>query len=254
MANRIGLHSFFLDKEAWFNSPSSSYIPYEVPEGMTDTKRLVVYTVLTGDYDDVHEILYKEDGVDYLLFTNNPKISSNTWHVFLINEAMDNLFLSRKIKILPHQYLPTRYNRSIYIDANAVIYGELSQLAHYLDEQICFAVSRHHERNSVRDEVIALVDRGMIDQEEAAGQYSRYQSEGFSDQLGLAECSILVRNHQDNDLKDVMELWWEEFKRGVKRDQVSLLPCIQKRHFSGFVFMNGYVRHNQFCRIVSHKG
>ena len=191
--------------------------------------------------------------VEYLMFTNNPGITSKTWKVVYVPEDIDNVLLSRKIKILPHQYLPDEYDCSIYVDANAIIYGELSLLTSYLSEDIGFAVSRHHERNSVKEEVSTLIERRMVPSKEATDQYLRYRSEGFKDDLGLAECSILVRKHKEKDLQMLMESWWDEFRRGVRRDQVSLMPCLQRSDYSKFVFMDGYVRHNQFCRIVDHK-
>ena len=85
-------------------------------------------------------------------------------------------------------------------------------------------------------------------------QYNRYLNDGFEDKFGLAECSILVRKHNDRVLIDLMNMWWEEFRRGVKRDQLSLMPCIEISGFKGLEWMEGgYSRHNQFCRIVSHK-
>lgn len=250
----LAISSFFSHStESWFATSSSPLQPYVFPKTNTPLPKTVIYTVLTGDYDSVHEILYKENAVEYLLFTNNPYITSKTWKIVFVHEDMNNVLLSRKIKILPHLYLPKEYDYSIYVDANAIIYGELSLLTSYLNEDISFAVSRHHERNSIKEEVTTLIERRMVPSKEVTDQYSQYKSEGFKDDLGLAECSILVRKHIDKDLQKLMESWWSEFVHGVKRDQVSLLPAIQRMDFTGFVFMNGYVRHNQFCRIVDHK-
>lgn len=251
---RLAISPFFSQSaESWFVSSSSPLLPYVFPKTNKTIGKTVIYTVLTGDYDSVHEILYKENMVEYLLFTNNPGITSKTWKVVYVPEDIDNVLLSRKIKILPHQYLPDEYDCSIYVDANAIIYGELSLLTSYLSEDIGFAVSRHHERNSVKEEVSTLIERRMVPSKEATDQYLRYRSEGFKDDLGLAECSILVRKHKEKDLQMLMESWWDEFRRGVRRDQVSLMPCLQRSDYSKFVFMDGYVRHNQFCRIVDHK-
>ena len=253
-SKRVGLQSeFYTHPEFWFEDSLFPIIPYSLPTGPLRKGRTIIYSVLTGNYDSIHELLYKEDGIEYVLFTNNPGITSKTWKVVFISGDIDNVLLSRKIKILPHQYLPEGFDHSIYVDANAIVYGELSLLTSYLNEEKSFAVSRHHERNSVKDEVSTLIERKMVPSKEATDQYLRYQSEGFQDDLGLAECSILVRKHNEKDLQRVMELWWEEFQRGVRRDQVSLMPCLQRLNYSKFVFMDGYVRHNQFCRIVDHK-
>ena len=62
-------------------------------------KKICVYTCITGDYDNVHEVKKKETGVDYLLFTNNKSVVSNSWQVVYIEDPnLDNQRLSRKIK------------------------------------------------------------------------------------------------------------------------------------------------------------
>ena len=238
----------------WFEESHSPIIPYTIPNGNCQVNRLAIYTALTGDYDNVQEVLYKEDGVDYILFTNNPNVKSKTWKVVLVESELDNVLLSREIKMLPHKYLGAEYDTSIYIDANAVIYGELSLLVTYLQGTKTFAVSKHGERNSVKDEVEAIGRQlKHINVDAARQQYQRYVADGFDDSVGLAECSILVRKHNDKKLQEVMEMWWSEFLNGIRRDQISLLPCIQRCNYTDYVLMNGYVRHNQFCKIGGHK-
>lgn len=238
----------------WFLESHNPICSYTIPTFTNAHKRIAIYTALTGNYDNVNEILYKEDGVDYLLFTNNRNLRSNTWQIVYIESDLDNVLLSREIKMLPHKYLSEKYDASIYIDANAVIYGELSQLTNYLNEQVSFAVSKHGERNTVKDEVEVIIQRfKSVDPLQARSQYNQYVKNGFKDDLGLAECTILVRNHNEHSLIEVMDAWWTEFQKGIRRDQVSLLPCIAMLQFKAYVLMDGYVRHNQYCKIISHK-
>lgn len=251
----LGIQPYFGNgAEFWFEEPHSPIKPYQLPESDKPKGRLAVYTALTGDYDDVHEILYKEDGVDYLLFTNNSSLKSKTWQVVLVDSDLDNALLSREIKMFPDKYLGSSYDMSVYVDANMVVYGELSELTKYLSEGKSFAVSRHGERTSVREEIDACVRIVGIDRDKALAQYNRYVEEGFNDDMGLAECSILVRNHNRKTVVELMSLWWKEFVAGVRRDQLSLLPCVCKTGYSELAWMEkGYVRHNQYCRVVAHK-
>lgn len=241
--------------EFWFEESHSPMKPYtDIPKVEPRKQKIVVYSALTGDYDHVQEILYKEDGVDYLLFTNNKALKSRTWQVVYVDSKLDDVLLSREIKMLPHKYLGEKYDVSIYIDANAVIYGELSLLTRYLNSGVSFAVSKHGERNKVRDEIDAILRRfPSINRETIMTQYDRYASEGFKDDMGLVECGILVRKHKDKPLQELMEAWWTEYKQGIKRDQISLLPCIVRLQFSQNEKMNGSVFHNQFCRIMAHR-
>lgn len=237
----------------WFEEAHSPIIPYTIPNGNCQVNRLAIYTALTGDYDNVQEVLYKEDGVDYILFTNNPNLKSKTWKVVLVDSELDNVLLSREIKMLPHKYLGTEYDASIYIDANAVIYGELSQLVNYLHDGKTFAVSRHRERSMVSEELDTLVAMNRISADVATNQYQQYISEGFVDNMPLLECGLLVRKHSDKKLQHLMALWFFEFANKIRRDQISLLPCIQKLNFDNFAIMDGWVWHNQYFRIQRHK-
>lgn len=239
--------------EFWFEESHSPMKAYRLPEVEKPMGRLAVYSALTGNYDDVHEILYKEDGVDYLLFTNNPSLKSKTWQVVLVESDLDDMLLSREIKMLPHKYLDKAYDMSIYIDANAVIYGELSNLTKYLDGKKSFAVSRHGERKTIKEEIEACVRLRGVDKMEAEKQYEKYMQEGYQDNKPLLECGLLVRRHNDQKLKELMQEWFGEFKNGVRRDQLSLLPCMSRLHFDGLAVMDGCVWHNQFNRIQRHK-
>lgn len=238
----------------WFLESHSPICPYSIPTSTNAHKRIVIYTALTGNYDNVNEILYKEDGVDYLLFTNNRNLRSNTWQIVYIESDLDNVLLSREIKMLPHKYLSEKYDASIYIDANAVIYGELSQLTNYLNEQVSFAVSKHGERNTVKDEVEVIIQRfKSVDPQQARTQYDQYVKNGFKDDLGLAECGLLIRSHNDYQLIPVMEAWWREFNKGIRRDQISILPSISMLQYKKWTYMDGSIWHNQFCKITPHK-
>lgn len=241
--------------EFWFVEPHSEMIPYSVPNLRKEHRNVVVYTVLTGDYDVVNEILYKEEGVDYLLFTNNRKIKSRTWRVVYVESNLDDVLLSREIKMLPHKYIGTKYDESVYIDANAVIYGEIAQLTNYLNDNCTLILTKHSQRNTVKEEFDACVSLKGINAEVAQKQYLGYLYRGFHDDnsIPLVECGIIIRNHNDSTLQEVMRVWFEEYKCGIKRDQLSIIPVISLLNFKNFLIIDGSVWHNQFNKLVNHK-
>lgn len=237
----------------WFIDPNAPIVPYMVPDCPKPEGRIAVYTALIGDYDNVSEILYKEDRVDYFLFTNNPSLKSRTWRVIPIQSDLDDVLLSREIKMLPHKYLNEEYEMSIYVDANVVIYGEISRLTCYLGSGKAFAVSSHSVRKTVKEEIDECVKLGKVDGERAREQYERYLSEGFQEDQPLLECGVLVRRHKNQNLQLLMQHWFNEFRNGIRRDQLSLPPCISRLGYKDYVIMDGSVWHNQFNRLVSHK-
>lgn len=254
LMEKMGVQPYYGSGVAfWFEESHFPIRPYHIPDTSIPEGKIAVYTVLTGDYDDVHEILYKESRIDYLLFTNNSSIKSKTWKVILVDSELDKVLLSRNIKMLPHKYLDEEYETSIYVDANAVIYGEITNLTRYLHDGKSLAVSRHSVRTTVKDEIEACVKMRGTNRAEAEEQYNTYLREGFKDEMPLLECGILVRRHKDERLQQLMQTWFEEFKNGVKRDQLSLLPCIHRLSYNDYTVMDGNVWHNQFNRITSHR-
>ena len=254
IVKELGIQPCFADgTRFWFIECHSPFVLYPIPNAPKQDGKTVVYTALTGNYDDVHELLYREADVDYLLFTNNPSLKSRTWTVIYVESDLDDKLLSREIKLLPQKYLGEEYKISVYVDASAVVYGELSELTRYLGNGVSFAVSRHSVRKSVREEIDACVRLRGTDGTMAEMQYERYLQEGFVDDKPLLECGLLVRAHHDGKLQELMQLWFDEFKMGVRRDQLSLLPCMSKLRFENYIVMDGSVWHNQFIRILRHK-
>ena len=254
LLSELGVNVFFAEDVSKILSDGREPTLYDIPCRDLTNERIVVYTALTGNYDHVHEILYKQPNVDYLLFTNNKSLKSTTWDVRYVDSRLDNLLLSREIKMFPHKYLSKVYTSSIYIDANALIYGDIGELCGFLEAGTTMAVTTHYARNSIKDEIKACVECGRIkDDVDAMAQYDGYLKEGFRDDMGLAECTILIRRHNDFALQRLMEEWWKEFCSGVKRDQFSLLPCVHRLSFKGFRLVPGVVWFNQYVFIGRHK-
>ena len=83
-------------------------------------EKLCVYTCITGDYDNLHEIEHPEKNIDYYCFTNNKSLKSKTWKIIHIeNGNLDNCRLARKIKILGHPKV-NQYNIAVWSDADVV--------------------------------------------------------------------------------------------------------------------------------------
>ena len=95
---------------------------------------------------------------------------------------------------------------------------------------------------------------GKVTSSAADSIFARYSSEGFNDNVGLPECTVLVRSCRSKVLNDLMHGWWEEFSsNGLGRDQVSLMYCIWKQRFSEYILLDGHVMNNQFCTVISHR-
>ena len=92
-----------------------------------------VLTYIIGDYEDVHEILHKDDGIEYVLVTDNPNIKSDTWNVVydegLVGSTFDKCY---KIRFNPFDYVNS--DICLRIDGSIVVKGSLLPLFERFEE------------------------------------------------------------------------------------------------------------------------
>lgn len=186
------------------------------------TGKGVIYTVLTGNYESLKEPLYKNPEFDYICFTDMPSLQSKTWTIRVLENAenLNSIRLSRKPKILCHQFLNT-YDYSIYVDAKFRITGDLkAYLERYSMGQpmLCFP---HYLRDCIYEEAKVCISLNKDNKKNILKQIKRYREEGFPSHYGLIDAGCMVRSHNNVLLKRTMENWWDEFVNGSQRDQLS---------------------------------
>ena len=221
-----------------------------------------IYTVITGNYDTIKQPLVLTLGADYFLFTNNLTIKeAGVWKVVHIpslnigsrSEKENNILLSRKVKMLPHEYLPEGYEWSLYIDADMLIKGDLNELLEILNKETLMAACRHSYCASIREEINDLINKGIVDTHQVEQQWQRYVDWGFKDDIGISENGLLIRRHNEPSVIELMELWWKEYQRGCLRDQVSLMPCMHRLRFMPhFQFIEEIIRQNAYVDVMKH--
>ena len=222
-----------------------------------------IFTVIIGNYDTIKQPLVVEEGVEYVLFTNNREIrDTGVWKVVQIpseqwqgrTERENNILLSRKVKMLPHEYLPEVAEWSIYIDADMLVKRPLTELLNNLHSKTLFAACRHSYCKSVQEEIEDLLSKNMVQLEQVQHQWNKYAEWGFEDDMGISENGLLIRRHRDTRVIQLMELCWEEYQNGCLRDQVSLMPCLYRTGFMPyFQFIEMDIRNNNFVEVMRHK-
>ena len=186
------------------------------------SNRLVVYTALFGDYDELIDPLGDFQGCDFVCFTDQRYLKSDIWDVRLVEKCdMPSNMMNRRYKILPHLYFPD-YSVSLYVDANIAILENPKELSDKYLGDFDFVVPKHFARDCVYDEakecIVLMKDKpGCIKK-----QMQRYAEIGFPFGFGLSENNILLRNHSRDKVIKLMNSWWQELQKETKRDQLSL--------------------------------
>lgn len=221
----------------------------------------VVYTVITGDYDKLKEV-NKEENFDYICFTNNDSLKSDTWDVRKLPDDveksdLDNIKKQRKVKILANRYL-SDYDLSVYIDGNVEIVGNLTDfISQNCDSKKGYIfIPKHPLRDCIYEEAEACIKYKKGDPDMFKKQVEAYKKEGFPEHYGLAENNIIIRYHNNKDCAKLMESWWKEIETRSHRDQLSLFYCVWKlgnvkvtlfdrKFVEGEVFKFSYAHNNK---------
>lgn len=175
----------------------------------------VIYTVLTGDVDNLKEPTKVNPDWDYVCFTDNPNLVSSTWNIRLVN-GQDKKRLSRYFKI-KNQF--TDYDLSIYIDATFRIKRDLNYLVNGKTKGIW--LNKHPMRQCAYEEAEVVVNKGLDDTAVVLDQIERYKLDGFPPDYGLWRCGIIIRDPKDQKITEMCDKWYEEIETGTWRDQVS---------------------------------
>lgn len=216
--------------------------------------RICVYTCITGNYDNLKDVK-KETGIDYICFTNNKYLSSNTWEIIQLNndDCLDNLTLARKQKILIPDYIRDNYEISVWIDGAVIIKGSIKDFI----EKKCnlnkmsLACFRHCQRDCIYEEAAAIIKFKKDNLKNVKKIIDYLRKDNYPKNYGLNETTILVRKHNDSTLDDMLNLWYDLVSGFCRRDQLSFNYCVKK---TGLIFENidGVVFDNEWFKWEAH--
>lgn len=224
-----------------------------------ESKKIAVYTCITGNYDKLIEPVYVEPNVDYYVFTDQMISTDSAWKkVDIVGDSffqgLSPMMANRKLKILQNDML-MQYDYTVYIDGNIEIVAAVSPIIECMGKTK-MAVHYHRSRDCIFDEVISVKHLKKISGEDMDAQLECYRSEGFPEHFGLYENSILVRNNKDSSIKSLMNSWWSEMIKYPTRDQLSLPYVIWKFQFDKeliYILGNDIERNATFNRIGEHR-
>ena len=261
IALQAGVHSdFVIDMRRLLFGTGNDCLEYQLPERSKEylhNKKICVYSVLIGNHDVVHEPIVPQysDGeasVDYIMFTNNRGLQSNVWDFRYVESELDDIIFAREIRMRPHKYLP-EYDICIYVDASILIYGNITQMVKFIDDDNYFIITKHPERKTIKDEAFAYAKRAGVSPEIAKKQYDIYMKEGYPDNIPMVETGFLVIKNNEPTLIELLEEWYNGFCRCLlKSDQLPLLPAIYKLNFHKYMLLAGSVWCNQFFMVLPH--
>ena len=216
---------------------------------MTTSERMCVYTVLTKGFEDLlDQPVAEQSNVDFICFSDDPSIISNTWMI----RPLDLMFTpdparsSRLAKLCAHRVLP-EYDISLYID-NSVRLRRVPEaiVDELLPADVGFAALSHPYRDSIEDDLKAIghkVEAPWVLEEQIV-HYRIAHPETLK--LRPITGGFLIRRHNRPDVIQAMERWFNHVLRYSRRDQLSAQVAF---HEVGFVphIIDLDIRDNGYC-------
>lgn len=195
----------------------------------SNANQICLYTINTGGYegDEILISTFKNLPFEKLYFTDNIRliytcVKEDVAPFYVSTREQEAKLIQRTVKTSPHLYLPSSYERSIYIDGNVHLCDAGScaedlilSLLKINKDLICFA---HPTRSRAIDECMEVIKLKLETEENVNSIKELWQKMGFPDTIGLAETNVLVRYH-----KRIIR-FSEDWTRHIgicRRDQIS---------------------------------
>jgi hypothetical protein len=222
------------------------------PDLVQTAEKKVVYTAIANDYDQLkpHENS-PHGGVGYVAFTDATE-SVKGWQTRGIHTQFDDPCRNAKIhKILPHVYFPEA-EYSLWIDGSIQLRPEFSldRMIELFLKDRDLAVFRHPSRNCIYKEAEKCNELKKDAPELIRRQVQRYRYECYPKNIGLAECSVILRRHSEK-MKLFDEIWWDEISKHSRRDQLSFNYVCWKLRIR-YCTIPGYTHQNDFFEKFPH--
>ena len=193
-------------------------------------QKIAVYSALFDAYDEIPEPLFMPDNISYFIITDQEVRPDSRWtpippESVLPEEVRGDAVLSNRwCKMHPDLLFP-EFNYSIYLDANILPVSDLTPLVAGL-ERFPVAMFRHKTRNCVYEEVRACILQRKDKKSSLLAHQERLRKEGIPEHWGLLEAPVIARKHHDPRCLSIMNAWWENFRTGSRRDQISLIETL----------------------------
>jgi hypothetical protein len=184
----------------------------------------VVYTALIGGYEELcDQPMAAESALDFICFTDDPELRSDTWDVRLVEPIlpMDPIRSARHLKVLGHPDLDG-YDQTLWVDARlGVKVDPTDLLVRWLDGSDLTVPRHSHVLNVVTEFELALL-KGLDDTSRLYEQLTHYTAMAHEVLLEPQPWTAIMARRNTPEVAAAMREWWLQLLRYSRRDQLSL--------------------------------
>lgn len=152
--------------------------------------------------------------VDYLCFTDKKEKwgeQDGVWKYcpMEISEETGKKMLEDKYKILAHEFLP-EYDYSIWVEQDIIVVGDILRFCQAYGDGRSFLGFPHPQEDCIYEEMSVAELQSDELNIDVRKRLHHFRKEGYPEHNGLIDNRVMVRNHRDEELRKVMEDWWNE--------------------------------------------
>jgi hypothetical protein len=210
-------------------------------------KSTVVFTCVTGGYE-----LPKEgqpfNEADFVLFTDDMSLETSWQKRQAVDLYKDPRRVARHHKLLPHLYLP-EYEFHIWMDGCVCMLCPVAKLIEELGDNDILTFT-HPDRKTLADEAIECIQKKRDNPQIIADHLGRIVSDGFPDNIGLAETRVLIRKN-NKEVRKFNREWFYQLATGSLRDQMSFNYVVWKTGVK-VKYMPAINRGNEWFENIPH--
>ncbi|WP_195904263.1 glycosyltransferase [Microvirga lotononidis] len=186
-------------------------------------RRIVIYTAIFGEYDNLLLPERVDPSVDYVCFTDRPRNDYGIWQMRAAPYYHpDPTRIARWVKTHPHELFPD-HNVAVWLDANIILKGDIH---HYVGlvagRDAHLGLIAHPHRACFYDEAEACKRLNKDSATLIDRQVEHYRKAGLPLQQPLFETGFMVVPLQKRETSDALHLWWQQIERYSRRDQLGL--------------------------------
>jgi len=195
--------------------------------------RIVVYTALTGAYEDLNQMgdFQDDPNIDYICFTDSKVEENENWDIREVHSSLDPNLLSRAIKMMQVFDLPDG-TIAIYKDNTVALRGSIRGMVDLLLDKDDIVFLLHSSRRTLLNEFIACEVYSKDKASKIRGHFKFLLEEDF---YGLKEKPLwggLFIFRVKDETRIFLKTWYSEFVNRSRRDQLSLRYALKKNRLT----------------------
>ena len=213
--------------------------------------KIVVYSALTNNYDDLISQKVNRDNIDFILFSDL-YVETKFWQNLNINfKYRDPRRLAKIFKILPHLFF-YNYNLSLWVDANLFLNNGISEIiSSFANDNSSIKILEHDKRDCIYKEAKECLFWERDKKTLILDQIKKYKKEKYPINNGLINGRFILRKHNLLPVKNLMKDWWSEIELNSVRDQLSFNYVAWKANLK-FDYIKSESR-DKYFKIIEHK-